>query len=453
MEDTDAPNGGFYYPQDFSLEAVDITTDSGNVYKLKYLVVELSFFEDIYAFACSGNVVLRDAVGLIEKLKLDGSEIIEITYGKSSSQKKSEKNSRKYRLYKIGNRKPLGNKTTEFFTMYFCSEELFLSEQIKISKSFKGQKVSEIVYSILSDTNNGLKVNRSKIQKIENTYGVYDFVIPKLKPLEAISWLSTYARPERRNNKDSGADMLFYETNDGFYFQSLQSMFTAAPYATYKYQPSDLDFKDSYENTFNIIDYEFIKTYDTLDATASGIYANRLISIDPLLRKKTITDFNKDKLTGYSNSGSPSNRFGKKLTDMYDSSLKLAFSNSNQINGPYIKQGQSQVGKDIFIETSVPNRSAQIALSNYTVMKAIIPGDSTITAGRTVNILLYSLQFGGDAENATRALDTYFSGIYLVTAVRHIIQTQGMYQTVLELAKESLKSSYDTQGNSGRLNE
>ena len=86
-------------------------------------------------------------------------------------------------------------------------------------------------------------------------------------------------------------------------------------------------------------------------------------------------------------------------------------------------------------------------------MKAIIPGDSTITAGRTVNILLYSLQFGGDAENATRALDTYFSGIYLVTAVRHIIQTQGMYQTVLELAKESLKSSYDTQGNSGRLNE
>jgi hypothetical protein len=52
----------------------------------------LSFFEDIYAFACSGNVVLRDAVGLIEKLKLDGSEIIQITYGKTSSQQKSQKN-------------------------------------------------------------------------------------------------------------------------------------------------------------------------------------------------------------------------------------------------------------------------------------------------------------------------------------------------------------------------
>ena len=215
----------------------------------------------------------------------------------------------------------------------------------------------------------------------------------------------------------------------------------------------DKYFKNQYENVFNIIDYEFIKTYDTLEATSSGMYANRLISIDPLLRKKTVTDFNKDKLTGYSNSGSASNRFGKKITEMYDSSLKFAFSNSNQIVDKYIKQSESQVGKDIFIETSVPNRSAQIALSNYTVMKAIIPGDSTITAGRTVNILLYSLEFGGNAENATRALDEYFSGIYLVTAVRHIIQTQGVYQTVLELAKESLKLKYDTQGSSGNLNE
>lgn len=102
MENLGSPSGGFYYPQDFNLESVDITTDSGAVYKLKHLVVELSFYEDIYAFSCSGNVVLRDAVGLIEKLRLDGSEFINITYGKSKSQDQSEKNSRTYRLYKIG---------------------------------------------------------------------------------------------------------------------------------------------------------------------------------------------------------------------------------------------------------------------------------------------------------------------------------------------------------------
>ena len=447
-EDISAPAGGPRYAQDFNLEAVDIITDYGDVFKLKHLVIELSFFEDIYSFACSGNVVLRDAVGIIEKLRLDGSEFIQIIYGKSKNQSSEYKNSRKYRLYKVGNRKPSGNKNSEFFTMYFSSEELFLSEQLKISKSFKGTVISDIVKSILLDEFNGLKVNPKKIKNIQQTYGVYDFVIPRLKPFEAISWLSTYARP----GIDSGADMLFYETNDGFYFQSIQSMFESTPYATYKYQPSDLNFKNRAENMFNILDYEFVKTYDTLEATNSGMYANRLISIDPIKRTKTVTNFSKDEL-GYTQSGSAINRFGKHQTEMYESSLKLAVSNSNQIDQEYISQKPDGVSKDIYIETYVPNRTAQIALSNYTLMKAIIPGDSTITAGRTVNILLYSLGMEGTPTAATRQRDEYFSGIYLITAVRHIIQTQGVYQTILELAKENTKLKYQDQSYVGAVNE
>lgn len=442
MDDSSATVSGNFYPQDFNLEDVDIITDSGEIYKLKYLVTELSFFEDIFSFACSGNVILRDALAIIEKLELNGSEFIQITYSKSKEQDESLKNKRRYKLYKIGNRKPSGNKASEFFTLYFCSEELLLSEQLKISKSYKGQSVSDIVYSLLKDDENGLKVNVMKIQNIEQTYGIYDFIIPRLKPFEAISWLSGYARPAQ----DKGADMVFFETNDGYYFRSLQSMFTEDTYATYKYQPSNVGDMD---NRMNILEYEFIDTYDSLKSTSSGITASRLISIDPLTRTQTVTDFNKDKLPGYSNSGSSVNRFNKKSTEMYESSLKLAFSNANQVDDPYLKQSQKDVSKDIFIETYLQNRAAQIALSNYTVMKAVIPGDSGITAGRTVDISLFSLQVDGDDKNQTRAKDEYFSGKYLVTAVRHIIQTQGIYQTVLELAKESLKSKYisDTSSN------
>ena len=447
-EDISVPASGPKFAQDFNLEAVDIIADYGETFKLKHLVIELNFFEDIYSFACSGNVVLRDAVGIIEKLKLDGSEFIQIIYGKSKNQPTEYKNSRKYRLYKVGNRKPAGNKNSEFFTMYFSSEELFLSEQIKISKSFKGTVISDIVRSLLLDEFNGLKTNPKKIKYIQQTYGVYDFVVPRLKPFEAISWLSTYARPD----VNGGADMLFYETNDGFYFQSLQSMFESLPYATYKYQPSDVNFKSPAENVFNILDYEFIKTYDTLEATKSGMYANRLISIDPIQRTKTVTNFSKDEL-GYTQSGSAINRFGKHQTEMFEGSLKLAFSNANQTDQQYISQKPDGVAKDIYIETYVPNRTSQLALTNYTVMKAIIPGDSSITAGRTVNILLYTLGIEGTPTAATRQKDEYFSGKYLVTAVRHIIQTQGTYQTILELAKENIKLKYQDQKYSGAVNE
>jgi len=153
-------------------------------------------------------------------------------------------------------------------------------------------------------------------------------------------------------------------------------------------------------------------------------------------------------LTGYSSSGSPVNRFGKKQTEMFESSYKVAFSNGNQIDNEYIKQSQSDVAKDVFVETFVPSRTAQMALSNYTVMKAIIPGDSNITAGQTVNIEINSMSTSGDALNQSKKLDEYASGVYLITAVRHIIQTQGVYQTVLELAKQSLKQATSQQGNS-----
>jgi hypothetical protein len=40
--------------------------------------------------------------------------------------------------------------------------------------------------------------------------------------------------------------------------------------------------------------------------------------------------------------------------------------------------------------------------------------------------------------------DKFYSGKYLVTAVRHILQSQGVYQTVVEIAKDSSLRSYQS---------
>jgi hypothetical protein len=118
-------------------------------------------------------------------------------------------------------------------------------------------------------------------------------------------------------------------------------------------------------------------------------------------------------------------------------------SNANQANIPYIKEKQGGFVKDIAAETFVPNRTAQISLANYTTIKASIPGDPGLTAGRTVNFNLLSLK----PTSNTKELDKFYSGKYLVTAVRHIIQPQGIYQTIVELAKDSSPTSYPTISN------
>jgi hypothetical protein len=181
---------------------------------------------------------------------------------------------------------------------------------------------------------------------------------------------------------------------------------------------------------------------------SSGAFANRLVSIDPMTRSFNITDFDytKNKMEKLNPEGvldDLQNRLGKNISQAFDGVLKVATGNSNQVSIPYIKQKEGSVAKDISIETFLPLRTAAISLANYTSIKMSIPGDPGITAGRTINFNLHSL----NPIDKIKKLDKFYSGKYLVTAVRHIIQPN-RYQTILEIAKDSSNKPYTQTDNS-----
>jgi hypothetical protein len=268
--------------------------------------------------------------------------------------------------------------------------------------------------------------------------------MPRLKPFEGISWVSTYARPAKTDLV--GADMLFFETKDGFTFRSLQSMISDKPYATYKYQLQNMDGKiDSLqEKITSIMEYEFVKAYDAISEIGKGTFASRLLTIDPLTRSYQTTDydyskFQKDVKTLNKNliTNDTVNRLGQSINQAAESVFKLMTSNSNQNSVSYIKGKPGGVAKDIYAETFVPQRTAQLALTNFNVIKLTIPGDSGITAGRTIELNLPSLK---PTAKGGRELDKFYSGKYLVTAVRHMVG-MNTFQTVLEIAKDSSPTS------------
>lgn len=427
---------GVSHPQDYTFKTLEFISSNGNKTDLKKLMVEFSYFEDIYGFSSSGYLTVIDAQGFIEMLRLTGNEFVKIEFGKTLSGKNSVTGT--FRVYKISDRVPGGNISSEVYTLYFCSEELVLSEQNKISKSYKGKKISEIVKDILQ---NQLKISSSKIEKVEDTMGVYDFLVPRMKPFEAISWLSTYARPVSK----TGADMLFFQTKNGYNFRSIQSMMKEKEYATYKYQAKNIgeDRQSMQEKLTTVLDYELNKPYDILNEISSGTLANRLISIDPISRTYKVTDFDYNKYKSQADSlnknavtNDMTNRLGKKETESYDSVLKVVVSNAGQQIVPYIKEIDGAVAKDIFIETFVPNRTAQLNLAGYTSLKMSIPGDPGITAGRTIRFNILSLK-----PSDKRELDKFYAGKYLVTAVRHLIQVPNIYQTILEISKDSSETA------------
>jgi len=433
-----AEKSGISYPQDFYISKLQFITPSGPI-DFERLLIEFSYYEDIFSFVSSGHLSVVDGQGFIESLQLSGNEFLEIEYSKS---KNGPSNKNTFRVYKIGDRVPGGNPNTSFYTLYFCSEELLLSEQNKITKTYPGTKISDIVKNILDEE---LKILPKNIYKIEETTGLYDFSIPRLKPFEAISWLSTYARPEA-GGTTGGADMLFFETKDGYNFRSIKSMLSAPPMATYKYQLNNLESADLTEKIFTVLDYEFVKTQDMLENISSGMVANKLISIDPFKKSYNTTNFNIN--SKETNTGSLKNRLGQNQNESYDSVVKVVTTNAGQRDVPYIKEVEGSVAQDIFIETYVPNRTSQINLANYITVKMTVPGNPILTVGRTMNFNLLSQR--NSSNNTQKDLDAFYSGKYLITAARHVISAEGKYITVLEIVKEKTEKRYaNIGGNSG----
>jgi hypothetical protein len=140
---------GVFYPQDYTIKTLNFLTGNGSRMEMKKLLRELSYYEDIYNFAISGYIKIEDSQGFIESLQLTGNEYIEVNFGKINDSPNT--NDQIFRVYKVGDRTASGNLNTQYYTLYFCSEELLLSEQYKISKSFPGTKISDIVSSVLSN--------------------------------------------------------------------------------------------------------------------------------------------------------------------------------------------------------------------------------------------------------------------------------------------------------------
>jgi hypothetical protein len=234
-------------------------------------------------------------------------------------------------------------------------------------------------------------------------------------------------------------------------------MFQDDVYATYKYQQKNLDDKEQpiQDKVTTVLEYEFTKTFDVVNDISSGSFANRLITLDPTTRSFITTDFNydefKDQAKSLNDNGVTNNlenRFGKTLSQTADAVTKLLASNTNEAQNSYIKSKEAGFAKDIYAETYVPQRTAQLNLANYNVAKIAIPGDPGISAGKVIEFSLMTIKPG----TKSRELDRFYSGKYLVTAVRHVIQPQsGSYQTILEIAKDSSKTQFETVDNSNSV--
>ena len=447
------------YATEYQIDGIKLLTSMTNgTIDLIPQLVELNLFEDIYSSTISGNLVLNDSLGLLSNFRINGTEFVQITLRKGTQDDNPIQ--RTFRIFKVSNRSINVSNGFEVYTLNFCSEEFLFSEQYRISKGYVNTSISDIVADILI---NYVKVGTSgkKNVYIQPTKNVYDFVLPNKKIFETINWLSIYAQPA--NN--IGADMLFFENNYGYFFNSLQSLYQQSAYQTYFYNPKNISVEIA-DQIVNVTDFEVLNFFDTLNAITNGTFANKTITFDVLTRTKRTNNMfsyddyfsNSASLNPYPITNNYQNRRGDSMYQVMDGidlemgALRMASGNKAEKLNSYVmasKGGANNVANDIFIEYYLKNRVAQYGLINYTRIKIVVPGDPSVTVGKTVNFNTLAVTPATYSDNK-REFDPFYSGKYLVTACRHVVK-KDTYITVLELSKESVSAPYSGYDNSNAL--
>ena len=431
-----------YSPKDILLTTCTITTASGDGLNFKNLVLELNYYEDLFSNCITGNLYISDSVNYINLLQIDGNERLHLkmeTPTRDAPLERTGENTKKdrsFRVYSVTNRKKV-NRTHETYIIHFCSEELFLSEKTRITRNFKNKKISEMVEIILKED---LKMPND-FMWVEDTVNTRDIIIPAYKPIQAINWLCTQSLSEKysKGTNQVGTTFIFYENKDGYIFESLHGLYNKETVLREFYYDVQNIADTSFERqTDTVIAFEHIQNFNTIQQANAGTFNNRLITFDPLRGLFNEKRFDYDAFT----SEAPiinKYKFSPDIIDRTGTSLKtdtsvvrFVVSSTGQSENQYIKDKKIKINENR-VENVYPYRVSQLMLLTNDTIHIMVPGDTKLQVGELVIFNMPNPLAGTYGDE----LDEFYSGKYLIVALRHWYQKEFGFHTILEICKDS----------------
>jgi len=167
----------------------------------------------------------------------------------------------------------------ESFLLNLVSREAITNETTRVYKRYRG-RISDTVRKILTDPLIGLNVDKSKLNKIvESTKGSYDFLGNLRKPFSTLISLASKSIPNKSG--DATAGFVFFQTQDGFQFSSIDSLIKQKSKATYTYTDVN-ESSITKNNDYKILQYTVDKNQNLIENLRMGTYSFRRLSFNPL---------------------------------------------------------------------------------------------------------------------------------------------------------------------------
>jgi hypothetical protein len=259
------------------------------------------------------------------------------------------------------------------------------------------------------------------------------FISPGWSPSKCLNWLCSKAIPQEGN----ACDFLFWESTKGFFFGSIEDIFRDSENSnkiagSYFYVPTGtVDSNDLFEKLFLAESFEVVSVVDNLKNSTNGFYANKIITYDPLTKAYESKDFDYpstyDAFKHTEGNLSVPN-FSLNAYRNPAAYTKIYPANSKLFSG--VQDNYPTRMKDIF-----GNRTTKLnELDNFKI-NLTVHGRSDMFAGCLVEFVYPETSPKGTVSD--KGQDQLYSGIYLVSAIRHKINYR-THVMVMELIKDSL---------------
>lgn len=434
---------------DVDIQEVTIINNAGIEYDLLagYLG-ELNLFEDIYSPGLYGNIVVFDANNINQLLRLQGDEMVRIKFVTPSMQ--GTEIYKTFKIYSVTDKLMYTDTGKQTYTLHFCSPEIFLDALQPIYKTFKGSAktiITEIFSKKLSTSRTGDSAD-TQLTIVGDSVHELKFTSPGWRPSRCINWIASKIQESGYLNPG----YMFYESNKQFYFVNIEHLFDAYKkagkvYQEYKYGAANLadNADDSFSPTVErdieleyqrIMELKVVEAYNSLKNTQTGYLSNRLYTFDFVTKKNEV--FSYDHIANYAQYKHLEDIGGTALAPFPPNAL-TANTGYNQV---YFKHSQLYTGISNnaadTIEQVLPRRtSTQAELNNFKI-EITVPGRTDMEVGNVIKLHYPDASPRDETDKNNNNDDTYYSGYYLVTAVRHKI-THLKHVMVLELTKDSLR--------------
>ena len=402
-------------------------------------VLEFKIYESLESPFLHGDMTLIDGVNLISSIPLTGFERLEFklyTPGEERGYDFSVLSGHPMMITGIRNKAMLKDRI-QSYTLEFCSMERVKNDLTKVSRAFTGTTDEAVLDLVRND------LDSKKNCIIEETKTVAKYVAPRVKPAHAIKQISMLSESKSFDN----AGYKFYETGEGFFFKTFESMFCeeggAPKEVRARYSPKIVAYRDEKGDRDIINALQAVKSFkvknqvDTLRLLNYGTFASKTITHDNF--NKTISEDTFDYHIHYEKQNHLEQGENKGVVPFFNFALGKTISDFPDTKTHFVS-GTSKVHNDydyLGYSHNDDKRISQKAALSSILLEIQVPGFTGISVGEVVHFTHPSfkeLKNSADKDN-----DPYLTGRYLIVAIKHNVQLKigKTHSMTVELVKDS----------------